>query len=328
MDNLVMQGYKSGLKIVPTIPLYDNDGAEITDADHWPVPIDSVFRTNYGFSIYTGNGKLVTTTDTTKRFIVTDDGGFTISNPQESYSAQELYDLVLDARGLTHGKNYALSILDTETGKYGSVILTASNTAARLTCALTMQLVDSDGNALSNTAVPVNSCAWHILPEGVEGGIFPLELNIVTTGMTLKDPDNLPDTVRLKYEVYAAPFMGRLAGGISGDAALGTSPLPTRSWNANSNKTTQIALTDTTLDFPFWCFNGSSDVMEKLGIERYRITLAAAKLLEVTLHRHSSIANNIDEIIIPTYYDPWYVSLSGTTDPTTDCRRDNGSVLP
>lgn len=197
MDNLVMQGYKSGLKIVPTIPRYDNSGTEITDANYWPVPIDSVFRTNYGFNVYTGNGKLVTTTDTTKRFIVTDYGGFTPKNPQESYSAQELYNLVLDARGLTHGKNYALSILDSTTGKSGRVILTASDNTARLTYALTLQLEDANGNPLSNKAVAVNKCNWHILPDGTNTGTFSLEPNIVIPGMTLLNPKNLPTQIYL-----------------------------------------------------------------------------------------------------------------------------------
>lgn len=58
MSNLVLRGYKSGLKIVPTIPRYDNSGNEINDASYWPVPIDEIFRTNYGFNIYTGSGTL------------------------------------------------------------------------------------------------------------------------------------------------------------------------------------------------------------------------------------------------------------------------------
>lgn len=323
MDSLVMQGYKSGLKIVPTIPRYDNSGTEITDANYWPVPIDSVFRTNYGFNVYTGNGKLVTTTNTTKRFIVTDYGGFTPKNPQESYSAQELYNLVLDARGLTHGKNYALSILDSTTGKSGRVILTASNTAARLTYALTLQLVDSEGNALSNKAIPVNKCAWHILPDGVDGGIVPLEPSIVTPGMTLKDPSNLPTQVYLQYGLYVAPFMGRLDGGISGDVAIGTVALPEGSWRANSNKTAEIEMSDTALDFPFWCFNGSADVLNELGIWRYRATVASAWTCGITLHRDSSIANYIDRITV-TADGPWYIGLQGTTD-STECQRDSGA---
>lgn len=215
MDNLVMQGYKSGLKIVPTIPRYDNSGTEITDANYWPVPIDSVFRTNYGFNVYTGNGKRVTTTDTTKRFIITDYGGFTPKNPQESYSAQELYNLVLDARGLTHGKNYALSILDSTTGKSGRVILTASDNTARLTYALTLQLEDADGNLLSNKAVAVNKCAWHVLPDGTNTGTFSLEPDIVVPGMTILDPGNLPAQIYLRYSLYVAPFMGHIFGGAS-----------------------------------------------------------------------------------------------------------------
>lgn len=326
MDSLVMQGYKSGLKIVPTIPRYDNSGTEIADANYWPVPIDSVFRTNYGFNVYTGDGKIVTTTDTTKRFIVTDYGGFTPKNPQESYSAQELYNLVLDARGLTHGKNYALSILDSTTRKSGRVILTASNTAARLTYALTLQLVDSEGNALSNKAIPVNKCAWHILPDGVEGGIFPLEPSIVTPGMTLKDPNNLPTQVYLRYGLYVAPFMGRLDGGISGDIAIGTVALPEGSWGANSSKTAEIAMSDVALDFPFWCFTGSEDVLKELGIERYHATVASTWTCGITLHRHSSIANNIDQITV-TADGPWYIGLQGTTD-STECQRDNVAVEP
>lgn len=326
MDSLVMQGYKSGLKIVPTIPRYDNSGNEINDASYWPVPIDEIFRTNYGFNIYTGNGELVTTTDTTKRFIVTDYGGFTPKNPQESYSAQELYNLVLDARGLTHGKNYALSILDSTTGKSGRVILTASNTAARLTYALTLQLVDSEGNALSNKAIPVNKCAWHILPDGVHGGVFPLEPNIVTPGMTLEDPSNLPAQVYLKYGLYVAPFMGRLDGGVSGDVAIGTVALPEGSWGANSSKTAEISTSDVALDFPFWCFTGSVDALKELGIGRYRATVASAWTCEITLHRHSSITNNIDQITV-TSDEPWYIGLQGNTDPA-ECNRDNGSVEP
>lgn len=326
MDSLVMQGYKSGLKIVPTIPRYDNSGNEINDASYWPVPIDEAFRTNYGFNIYTGNGELVATTNTTKRFIVTDYGGFTPKNPKESYSAQELYNLVLDARGLTNGKNYALSVLDNTTGKAGRVILTASNTAARLTYALTLQLVDSEGNALSNKAIPVNKCAWHILPDGVNGGIFPLEPRIVTPGLTLEDPSNLPTQVYLRYGLYVAPFMGRLDGGVSGDVAIGTVALPEGSWGTNSSKTAEIAVSDTALDFPFWCFAGSADALKELGIGRYRATVASVWTCEITLHRHSSITNNIDQITI-TSDEPWYIGLQGNTDPA-ECNRDNGSVEP
>lgn len=326
MDSIVMQGYKSRLKIVPTIPRYDNSDNEINDASHWPVPIDKIFRTNYGFNIYTENGKLVTTTDTTKRFTITDYGRFTLKNPQESYSAQELYNLVLDARGLTHGENSALSIRDSITGKSGRVILTASNTAARLTYALTLQLVDSKGNALSNKTVPVNKCAWHILPNGVHGGVFPLEPNIVTPGMTLEDPSNLPAQVYLKYGLYVAPFMGRLDGGVLGDAAIGTVALPKGSWGANSSKTAEISISDVALDFPFWCFTGSVDALKELGIGRYRATIAKAWACKITLHRHSSIANNIDQITVTTD-TPWYIGLQGNTDPA-ECRRDNGSIEP
>lgn len=321
MDSLAIQGYKSGLKIVPTIPRYDNSGAEITDANYWPVPIDSIFRTNYRFNVYTGNGELVTTADTTKRFIVTDYGGLTPKNPQESYSAQELYNLVLDARGLTHGKNYALSILDNTTGKSGRVILTASNTTARLTCALTLQLVDHRGNALSNKAIPVNTCAWHhILPDGVNGGIFPLKPDIVTPGMTLESPSNLPAQIYLKYGLYVAPFMGRLDGGVSGDVAIGTATLTEGYWGTDSRKTAEISISDVALDFPFWCFPGSVDTLKELGIGRYRATIAKAWTGKITLHRHSSIANNIDQITI-TPDTPWYIVLQGNTDPA-ECRRD------
>lgn len=315
MDNLVMQGYKSGLKIVPTIPRYDNSGAEITGANYWPVPIDSVFRTNYGFNVYTGNGKLVTTTDTTKRFIVTDYGGFTPKNPQESYSAQELYNLVLDARGLTHGKNYALSILDSTTGKSGRVILTASNTAARLTCALTLQLVDSEGNALSNKAVPVNKCSWHLLTEGALGSRVKVEPNVVTPGLTLINPDTLPEQIFLKYGFCVAPFMGRIDGGISGDMSLGITMLQNEGpWAANTTKKATVELTDTGLDFPFWCFGGNTDVLNTLGFKRYR-TILSGWIGNIIFHRHANIANNIDSITFEAPEELYSrIYLSGTSN--------------
>lgn len=322
MDSLVMQGYKSGLKIVPTIPRYDNSGAEITDANYWPVPIDSVFRTNYGFNVYTGNGELITTTDTTKRFIITDYGGFTPKNPQESYSAQELYNLVLDARGLTHGKNYALSILDNTTGKSGRVILTASNTAARLTCALTLQLVDSEGNALSNKAVPVNKCSWHLLTEGALGSRVKVEPNVVTPGLTLINPDTLPEQIFLKYGFCVAPFMGRIDGGISGDMSLGITMLQNEGpWAANTTKKATVELTDTGLDFPFWCFGGNTDVLNTLGFECYR-TILSGWIGNIIFHRHANIANNIDSIKFEAPEELYSrIYLSGTSN-VEDCFRE------
>lgn len=309
MDNLVMQGYKSGLKIVPTIPRYDNSGTEITDANYWPVPIDSVFRTNYGFNIYTGNGKLVTTTDTTKRFIITDYGGFTPKNPQESYSAQELYNLVLDARGLTHGKNYALSILDSTTGKSGRVILTASDNTARLTYALTLQLENADGNLLSNKAVAVNKCAWHVLPDGTNTGTFSLEPDIVIPGMTLLDPENLPTQIYLRYSLYVAPFMGRISGGITGDENTNRIKLTSNGWNVNTSKTVTLNFGPGILNFDFWCFPGDPDILSKANAKRYRVKIASEWKVDVTLHRHPSIQNNIDSITV-TSYKPWVFELS------------------
>lgn len=309
MDSLVMQGYKSGLKIVPTIPRYDNSGTEITDANYWPVPIDSVFRTNYGFNVYTRNDKRVTTTDTTKRFIITDYGGFTPKNPQESYSAQELYNLVLDARGLTHGKNYALSILDSTTGKSGRVILTASNNAARLTCALTLQLEDADGNPLSNKAVPVDECNWHILPDGTNSGVFSLEPDIVVPGMTILDPGNLPAQIYLRYSLYVAPFMGRIFGGATGDENTNRIELPSGVWNVNTGKKTTLDFGPNSLNFDFWCFPGDPDILSKANAKRYRAKIASEWKVDVTLHRHSSIQNNIDSITV-TSSKPWVFELS------------------
>lgn len=309
MDSLVMQGYKGGLKIVPTIPRYDNSGTEITDANYWPVPIDSVFRTNYGFNVYTGNGELVTTTDTTKRFIITDYGGFTPKNPQESYSAQELYNLVLDARGLTHGKNYALSILDSTTGKSGRVILTASDNTARLTYALTLQLEDADGTLLSNKAVAVNKCVWHVLPDGTNTGTFSLEPNIVIPGMTLLDPGNLPAQIYLRYSLYVAPFMGRIFGGATGDENTNRIELTSDGWSVNTNKTGTLNFGPGILNFDFWCFPGDPDILSKANAKRYRVKIASEWKVDVTLHRHPSIQNNIDSITV-TSSKPWVFELS------------------
>lgn len=309
MDSLVMQGYKSGLKIVPTIPRYDNSGNEINDASYWPVPIDEIFRTNYGFNIYTGNGELVTTTDTTKRFTITDYGGFTPKNPQESYSAQELYNLVLDARDLTDGKNYALSILDSTTGKSGHVILTASNNAARLTCALTLQLEDADGNPLSNKAVAVNKFNWHILPDGTNSGVFSLEPDIVVPGMTILDPGNLPAQIYLRYSLYVAPFMGRIFGGATGDENTNRIELPSGVWNVNTDKKTTLDFGPNSLNFDFWCFPGDNDILSKANAKRYRVKIASEWKVDVTLHRHSSIQNNIDSITVISS-KPWVFELS------------------
>lgn len=319
MDNLIMQGYKSGLKIVPTIPRYDNSGTEITDANYWPVPIDSVFRTNYGFNVYTGNGKLVTTTDTTKRFIITDYGGFTPKNPQESYSAQELYNLVLDARGLTHGKNYALSILDSTTGKSGRVILTASDNTARLTYALTLQLEDADGNLLSNKAVAVNKCAWHVLPDGTNTGTFSLEPDIVIPGMTLLDPENLPTQIYLRYSLYVAPFMGRISGGITGDENTNRTELTSDGWNVNTSKTVTLNFGLGILNFDFWCFPGDPDTLAKYDATRYMAKIASEWTVNITLHRHATIQNNIDNITA-TSSTPWVFELAKSS--VEDCNRE------
>lgn len=318
MDNLVMQGYKSGLKIVPTIPRYDNSGTEITDANYWPVPIDSVFRTNYGFNVYTGNGKRVTTTDTTKRFIITDYGGFTPKNPQESYSAQELYNLVLDARGLTHGKNYALSILDSTTGKSGRVILTASDNTARLTYALTLQLEDADGNLLSNKAVPVNKCAWHVLPDGTNTGTFSLEPDIVVPGMTILDPGNLPAQIYLRYSLYVAPFMGRIFGGATGDENTNRIELTSDGWNVNTSKTVTLNFGPGILNFDFWCFPRDPDILAKYDATCYMAKIASEWTVNITLHRHATIQNNIDNITA-TSSTPWVFELAKSS--VEDCNR-------
>lgn len=324
MSNLVLRGYKYELNIVPTIKSANIDADPYYTMSTYYVPIDEVFRTNYGLTVYTKNGTPVNANDTTKRFIILDYGGLTPQNPKEIYSAQELYNLVLDARGLDDEKNYAVYIKDDVTKKYGRIIFRASILTARLTAAMTLQLVDAEGNALSNKAIPFNSCDWRLMENFRDYNPYVIiKPNIVNPGMTLNDPGNLPTQVYLRCGLYIAPFMGRLNSGISGDVATATIALPEGTWGKGSTKRTGEFKLAPALDYPFWCFPGNQKVLEALEGEIYRAYLnksASWLIRNISLRRHSSIDNNIDLIQFETTNIPWSVDFLVASD-TTECGR-------
>lgn len=325
MSNLVMLGYKYDLSIVPTIKSATIDADPSYVMSTYYVPIDEVFRTNYGLTVYTKNGTPVNANDTTKRFIILDYGGLTPQNPKEIYSARELYNLVLDARGLDDEKNYAMYIKDDVTKKYGRIIFRASIRTARLTAAMTLQLIDAEGNALSNKAIPFNSCDWRLMENFIDYNML-VEIipNIVNPGMTLNDPGNLPAQIYLRCGLYIAPFMGRLNGGISSDVAIATIALPEGTWDKGATKQTgEFDLSPSTLDYPFWCFPGNQKVLEALGGEIYRAYISEYawwQINNISLRRHSSIDNNIDLIKLEKNNMPWNIDFLVASD-TTECQR-------